>query len=583
MKSLILKPICILLLMLVVLSSCKNDKKTQTQTITVRLEADPDRLNPMLSSTGYSTDVFRYIFYPLADIDPFSLKMAPVLIKTLPAKYTVETGVYKGKSAYKFYILNEAKWDNGTPITGFDFAFTLKAAFNPLVASERWRAPMGFVQDVLVDEKNPKTFSVVVNEEYFLADILLASINIYPEYLFDSKAIMRKYSLADLIDPVKSAQMAQKEAGLKEFADEFNNAKYGRDPEFVMGAGPYKLVEWTTGQKIVLKKKSNWWGDALSKQYPMLQAYPEQLIFKIVADNVTTISMLKDGQLDALGGFSASQYKEVSTNKSIADKYNIFTPTVLQYLYFGLNLKNPKLSDKKVRQALSHLLDLDATIGLLDGLGERIIGPFHPSKEYYNHTLKPIALDINKANQLLDEAGWKDSDGNGVRDKMIEGVNTPLDLTISLGTSSEIGKKLSLMMQENAKKAGINIVLDAREMSQVMADVKAGKFEISPLKNRLDPVLDDPYNSWNSANITAGGGNRIGYSNPEADKLTELIRTTKDEKIRNQSYQKFQEILYEDQPVIFLYAPKEPVLIAKKFEQAKPSVIKPGFALNYIH
>ncbi len=582
MKSPVLKPILIIAL-LVSLYGCKNDKNTNVQTVNVRLEAEPDRLNPMLSSTGYATDVFRYIFYPLADIDPYTLKMSPVLIKAMPLKSTLDTGMYKGKSAYSFELLKEAVWDNGTAITGYDFAFTLKAAFNPLVASERWRAPLSFIQDVLVDDRNPKQFKVVVNEEYFLADILIGSVNIYPEYLYDPKATMRKYHLADLMDAAKSAELAKQAGGLKEFADEFNNAKYGRDPEFISGAGPYKLTEWTTGQKLVLKKKANWWGDALAKQNTMLQAYPEQLVFKIVADNVTTLSMLKDGQVDAVGGVSASQYKDLSANKLITDKYNIFTPTVLQYLYFGMNLKNPKLADKKVRQALAHLLDLDATIGLLNGLGERIIGPFHPSKEYYNHNLKPIALDINKANALLDEAGWKDSDGNGVREKMINGVKTPLDLTISLGSSSEIGKKLSLMMQENGKKAGVNIVLDAREMSQVMADVKAGNFEISPLKNRLDPVLDDPYNSWNSANITAGGGNRIGYSNPEVDKITESIRTTKDEKERSQLYQRFQEILYDDQPVIFLYAPKEPVLIAKKYEQAKPTVIKPGFALNYFH
>lgn len=582
MRSRFLKPICLLLLLGLV-PACKSDKTRAVETVVVRLEADPDRLNPMLSTTGYAADVFRYIFYPLADLDPFTLKLSPVLIKALPAKSTLNEGPYKGLSAYHFDILDEAVWDNGKPVTGYDFAFTIKAAFNPLVNAERWRAPLGFIKDVIVDEKNPKSFDVVIGEAYFLADVFIGSINVYPEYLYDSKALMRKFTLPVLMDPAASTALAEKDPSIKEFADEFNNAKYGRDVEFVSGAGPYKLAEWTTGQKLVLKKKENWWGDKLSDKNSMLQAYPKELVFKIVPDATAMISMLKDGQIDAVGSFSVSQFKEILQNKTITEKYSISTPTVLQYLYFAINNQNPKLSDKNVRKALAHLLDLDVAIGMLDGLAERIIGPIHPSKPYYNSKLQPLKLDVTMANKLLDEASWKDINGDGVREKNINGIVTPLDIKISLGVSSEMGKKLSLMMQENGKKAGVNIILDAREMSQVMADVKSGNYEMSPLKNRLDPVLDDPYNLWNSANIGAGGGNIVGYKNLELDKVTEDIRTAKDENARNALYQKFQEILYEDQPAIFMYAPKEPVLIAKKYTQAKPTVLKPGFVLNYFH
>ena len=141
----------------------------------------------------------------------------------------------------------------------------------------------------------------------------------------------------------------------------------------------------------------------------------------------------------------------------------------------------------------------------------------------------------------------------------------------------------SQAVYQGIKKAGIDFVLDSREMSQVMGDVKAGKFQMSPLKNRLDPLPDDPFNSWHSATATGGGGNRVGYSNPEADKIIEKIRTEYNVAERNKLYEKFQEILYNDQPVVFLFAPKEPVIISKKFPDAKPTIIKPGFTLNYFH
>ncbi|HNA93708.1 MAG TPA: hypothetical protein PKZ72_03290, partial [Saprospiraceae bacterium] len=71
--------------------------------------------------------------------------------------------------------------------------------------------------------------------------------------------------------------------------------------------------------------------------------------------------------------------------------------------------------------------------------------------------------------------------------------------------------------------------------------------------------------------------------NPEADKIIEKIRTEYNVAERNKLYEKFQEVLYNDQPVVFLFAPKEPVIISKKFPDAKPTIIKPGFTLNYFH
>jgi len=571
-----------LLLLLLVFPFCKSEKKVQVDVVTVRLESDPDRLNPMLSSVGFATDVFRYMFYPLVDIDPATLELKPVLVTNLPVKSTVKGGENDGLTSYEFEILPEAKWDNGSDITANDFIFTLKAVFNPAVGAERWRALLSFIKDVKIDEKNPKKFKVVTTEDYFLSDPILGSVNIYPEYLYDPNKLLRTFSIADLVNREKSAQLTD-DPKLKQFAESFTDAKYSRDPKFVSGAGPYILTEWQTGQQLVLEKKQNWWGDKLAGKYPMLTAYPQKLVFRIIPDETAMMGFLRDGSLDVAGSISPSQYNNLNDDAQITSKYNIFTPTVLQYYYFAMNNKDAILSDVKVRKAIAHLMDLDGAIGLLDGLGERITGPFHPSKPYYNHNLKPVPFDMNTATTLLDEAGWKDTDKDGIRDKVINGKPTKLSVTISFGANSDIGKKLSLMLQENGKKAGIDFVLDSREMSQVMGDVKAGKFQMSPLKNRLDPLPDDPFNSWHSATATGGGGNRVGYSNPEADKIIEKIRTEYNVAERNKLYEKFQEILYNDQPVVFLFAPKEPVIISKKFPDAKPTIIKPGFTLNYFH
>ena len=151
MKKTPFNPIFLLLLLLV-FPFCKSEKKVQVDVVTVRLESDPDRLNPMLSSVGFATDVFRYMFYPLVDIDPATLELKPVLVTNLPVKSTVKGGENDGLTSYEFEILPEAKWDNGSDITANDFIFTLKAVFNPAVGAERWRALLSFIKDVKIDD-----------------------------------------------------------------------------------------------------------------------------------------------------------------------------------------------------------------------------------------------------------------------------------------------------------------------------------------------------------------------------------------------------------------------------------------------
>jgi len=563
-------------------SACKTDTKTNNTQVTTILEADPDRLNIMLASTGYANDVCKYIFYPLLEIDPFTLELTPVLVKSTPTASNIREGKYKGMKSYDFEMLPNVKWDDGSLVTGNDYLFTLKAAFNPNVNAEKWRAPLGFIRDVVVDPKNPQKFQVITESDYFLADLLVGNINVYPEYIYDPEGLMKDFSLFDLTE-IKKIDGLMSNTNLIKFAELFQSNPYSRDPAKVSGCGPYQLENWTNSQQIVLKKKDNWWGDKSTQNKSMLAAYPSKLVFKIVPDEAAVLALLKTGSIDALGGVSPASFTELKKEKAVTDNYDFFTPTTLQYYYFALNNKDPLLADVKLRIALSHLLNMDQILELFDGLGERIVGPFHPSKSYYNKDLKPIQFDPAFATKILASAGWKDSDGDGILDNVINGKKTPLKLTISLGANSEIGKKLSLMLQENAKKVGIEITLDARDMASVMADIKLGKFQISPLKNRLNPVLDDPYLLWHCNTSQGGGGNKVGYCNPAADVLIDKIRTTTDVKIRNELYLQFQKIMYEDQPVIFLYAPKEPVLIHKKWKEAKASAIKPGFALNYFN
>ncbi len=110
-------------------------------------------------------------------------------------------------------------------------------------------------------------------------------------------------------------------------------------------------------------------------------------------------------------------------------------------------------------------------------------------------------------------------------------------------------------------------------------DFRRLDFEVFAGAWAQEPLPDDPKQVWGTESAAPGGSNRMGFGNAESDRLIEEIRTTLDEDLRNQLLRKFQEILYEAQPGIFMFAPQERIVISKKFD-AEATPLRPGFFLN---
>ena len=120
-----------LLLSLFVLNSCRTDTKpteTQTAIVTVNthIRAEPDKLNGILTTRGHSLQVASFIYPTLIEFDPITLELSPMLVKSLPTVQAVTEGLYEGYTAFIYEFLEEAKWDNGQPVLGSDYAFTVK-------------------------------------------------------------------------------------------------------------------------------------------------------------------------------------------------------------------------------------------------------------------------------------------------------------------------------------------------------------------------------------------------------------------------------------------------------------------------
>ncbi|MFT6321200.1 MAG: peptide/nickel transport system substrate-binding protein [Granulosicoccus sp.] len=248
--------------------------------------------------------------------------------------------------------------------------------------------------------------------------------------------------------------------------------------------------------------------------------------------------------------------------------------------YIGLNNNRPKLSDKRVRRALAHLINMDEIINTtMYGYAEKVVGPFHTSRPYYNQDLPLIEENLEKSRELLKEAGWVDSNENGTVDKVIDGELTEMKLDYLSSRAGVAGQKIGTIFKANAKRVGVDIELVVKE-GNIVAEARTKRdFDLFTSGWSQDPSPDDPYQNWHTDSDTPSGGNRFGFGNEESDKIIEEIRTIIPEKRRNELYLKLQEIIYDEQPCIFLMIPTGRMAINKKYDY-KPSVRKPWIFEN---
>lgn len=538
--------------------------KRKGNSVTVRLESDPDRLNTILTKTQYGRMPTRLAHMSLMTFDEETL--VPWLIKKEPEAVDLPNNAIR----YSFEILDEATWDDGKPVTGYDYLFTLKAILHPKIETVL-RPLVEEITEVTIDAKNPKRFSVVMSPKtIYSRELATNTFNILPAHLLDPNGLMEGVSLAVLTNPAMQ-EVLLNNPKLVAFAELFNAPAYSTDPKFLMGCGAYWIESWVPGEKVVLKRKKAWWGDKVVKTNPMFAAFPDEIIFKIIVDPAATTAALKNEEIDATNRLTPEDFVELQKNERVIERYNFFSPTAMIYYCIPVNMRVPKLADKRVRKAIAHVLDVDELIReLYLGYGERTCSPAPLNTPDYNRNLKPIPFDLNKAKTLLADAGWKDSNNNGIVDKVIDGKSTELSLTYYYAAGKEISQQTALLFQDNAKKAGIEIIPQALDGKEVVKRWATHNFELLSAGRTISSIWS-PEQNWRT-----DADNRSGFGNAETDALIDKIPITFDAQKRRALYYRLQEIIFDEQAEIFLFSPKECVAIHKRF-RAEPMSDSPGY------
>jgi len=271
------------------------------------------------------------------------------------------------------------------------------------------------------------------------------------------------------------------------------------------------------------------------------------------------------------------QYTRQTENNLFRKNFNKYRYLGFKYTYLGYNLKNPLFTDKRVRQAISYAINKEEIIsGVILGLGKPATGPYKPGTWAYNEKIKPYPYNPQKARELLRAAGWTKTNKDGILEK--DGHPFVFELITNQG--NETRQKCAEIIQRQLAEIGIKVKIRILEWAAFVNDfINKRRFEAVILGWTI-PLDPDAYDVWHSSKTAPEELNFISYKNAEVDALLEKGRSTFNQKERKKYYDRFQEVLAEDQPYTFLYVPDELIIISNRFRGIEPAPI--GLSHNFI-
>ncbi|TCR68626.1 peptide/nickel transport system substrate-binding protein [Bosea sp. BK604] len=441
--------------------------------------------------------VNRVLFNSLTSYDDPNQKV----VGDLAEKWSVSTDGL----TWTFSLYPNVTWHDGKPFTADDVVFTInKIWLNPKIAFPQ---RSNFATLTGAEKVDERTVKLTTNVPTPALPVMLGYLApILPAHIFST------WSNEDFTKPTA----------------------FTKSP---VGTGPFKFGEFTPGSSVRLVRN-----DAYFRGKPLLDA----LVFKVMPDVEQQFAQLQSGQLDwmiiepyqidALKGNTRVKINDVKSN---------------MYFYVGLNDAMPPFDDKRVRQAFSYAVDRQAIIdGALAGRADIAASPITPVlANFHNDKVESYAIDLKKAGELLDQAGWKMGSG-GIRTK--DGKQLKITLDVDAGNTTR--EQIALIVQDNWKKIGVDTTIKTGDFGAFVQRMRAKPSELQAFIcwwiTAPDPDIISYYGTDKTLNIFA-------YSNPEVDKLLDEGRKTIDLAQRAKLYKDAQVLIAQDAPCVFLYYARE--------------------------
>lgn len=568
-----IKKLLLTLLISATLASCVKKRDLSQNTVIAHILSQPDGLHPFNDNSAMRTFVFQYTQKTLIKLDIESLEYIPMLAKEMPT-------ASEDNLSFTYELKDGIKWDDGTALTAKDVAFSVKLMLSPLTNNAQIRSNYTTViKSIELDKENPMKFTMHAQNVHWDNKYIFSELYMVQKSLWDKKGVLDNVTFADLLaDDFKETE------ALSDWFNAYNNADNSYQPELLVGLGAYQVTEWVASQYITIEKKENWWGKNDSLVYS--KAYPDKIIFKIIKEDASAYLALKNQEIDVTYSLGTIKLMKLQEREYFNDNYESAFLDRYAFSYLGMNMKpdgikrKPYFVDQKVRRAMAYLLPLDEIIEvMMHGKASRQASLISPLKKTYNDTLQLIPLDIEKAKELLAEAGWVDTDGDNIRDKIINGIKTPFSFKLSY-MSSPTSKEIVLMIKESMYKAGV--VAEPTPMDFTL-------FYKNAMDHNFDGMLggwggsasySNPMQLWHTSSWVTKGSNFCGFGDAESDALIEAANLTLDPKTHNDALLRLQAKVYEDQPYVFMYSTKRKFAIHKRFNNRGMYYERPGVMLQ---
>lgn len=540
----------LLLLALISLLTLTPVAAGELDPIVIILPTAPGTLNPLF---GGNRAVNQLIWAPLFNVDPDTGALTPGLVDSWEIS---DDGL-----TYMFTIRDDFTWSDGTPITTQDIAYAVNA-----INSDAVNSPARGSLPPQVYE----TFQVL-DDHHFSVSILQPNCSL----------LTRMNGITPLPAHVLSSNYS-------EIAN----------PAFIptINSGPFTVGNVVPGEAIQLDGNNEYWQGA-----PTISG----VTFRIISDAATAVQALADGEADILSLTPAELAADAPEN---AQGIQVANTGVMYLALNNADPANPQpgydaqrnaidqgvhpiLGDVRVRQAIAYSVDVDALIAEVEGAGTPTTGFLHPQTMAWAHNpnLVPQALTPAQRSQLLDEAGWTDEDGDGIREChgcLYAEEGTPL--TFSL-TSDNVRPEISVIasaIHNQLATMGINVDLDFNNVAPGSP---------SPILNQdfdaaivtLGGFPSDPSFAYDSLahsafDVPGRGFNLVSYRNPEVDSLLDQARTLPDcdPQARAAIYQQGQTILDQDMPYIGLFALSDTFYVSDRIQGFVPAPGQPYWNIH---
>lgn len=411
-----------------------------------------------------------------------------------------------------FHLRKTARWHDGAPFSARDVLHTVEAIRHLDPNGEAYKTLFGPLREVTAPDE--LTVRAVYLEPYALALASWRETFILPAHI----------------------------TGRQEGA-----AAYARAP---IGTGPFRFTRWDPQQQIVLDANKDYFGGR-----PRVDRYVQRIIPS--AEGLRAAAESGDVDVAPLTSEWAATHSPPDPNLPFG--VTVIPTSVLDLIYWNIAEPRGLFADARVRRAMTMLLDRPGYAARVQhGYARPVATLIDPQIWGGDPALTPHAFDVAAAMRLLDEAGIKDKDGDGLRDT----PNGPMSFTLIYSGQTSGHVEIGSLFERAAAQAGVRVKLQSLEWPVMRTKTREHDFEAAIYRLRLEPI-PDPYSYVHSSQIPSGF-NFGGYRNPEIDRLSAELRRTFDAKRSSEILSSIQRVLHEDEPFSVIVSPSALMAINRR-------------------